>query len=104
RRGPSTLHSLLDSRLRGNERRICNPHERITPQNGRSNCEKGYSPLPPPPSCLSLANTASTSRSSDFLAGAAGPVGSSFGAVVTEAGRSVAPCASTGAGFSLAAR
>ena len=30
----------------------------------------GYSPLPPP-SCLSLANTASTSRSSVFLVGAA---------------------------------
>src|SRR6185437_2213497 len=65
--------------------------------------ETRYSPLPPP-SCLSLANTAWTSRSSDFLAGAAGAGGSSLGAVVTEAGSSVAPCASTGAGFSLAAR
>ncbi len=57
-----------------------------------------------PTNCLSLANTALTSSSSDFLAGAgAAGSGSSFGAVVTEAGKSVAPCASIGTGFSLAA-
>ena len=64
-----------------------------------------YSPLPPP-SCFSLANTALTSSSSAgfFATGAAGAgSGSSFGAVVTEAGRRVAPCCSAGAGFSLAA-
>ncbi len=44
-----------------------------------------------PPSCLSFANTASTLRSAVFLA-ATGSSGSSFGAVVTEAGSSVAPC------------
>src|SRR5579863_4950499 len=46
-----------------------------------------------PPICLSLAKTASTLRSSDFLSlsGAAGSSGSSLGAVVTAAGNSVAP-------------
>jgi hypothetical protein len=64
----------------------------------RDSCKR-YSLLPP--SCLSLANTASTfSSSAGFFSSGSG----SRRTVVSAAGSSVAPCGSASAGFSLAAR
>src|SRR6202521_651504 len=56
-----------------------------------------------PPSCLSLANTALTSSSSEGFSFAAGASGCPA-AVVTSAGSSVEPCTSLATGFSFAAR
>src|SRR6476469_8621908 len=75
---------------------------RPTGENSRGDHSPSLSPLPP--SCLSLANTALTSISPDFLSvSAAAATSASLRAVVSAAGSSVAPV-STGAGFSLLAR